>query len=78
MQLGGMSKKLLTLNYSLHNGAIMKIDKHYDPTDDLEKELLQELDDIARQLQGKITYSSYGNSMGKSSKTVTIEYDITE
>ena len=51
----------------------MKIYKHYDPTDDLEKELLQELDDIARQLQGKITYSSYGNSMGKSSKTVTIE-----
>ena len=56
----------------------MKIDKHYDPTDDLEKELLQELDDIARQLKGKITYSSYGNSIGKSSKTVTIEYDITE
>ena len=55
----------------------MKIDKHYDPTDDLEK-LLQELDDIARQLNGKITYSSYGNSMGKSSKTVTIEYDIKE
>ena len=56
----------------------MKIDKHYDPTDDLEKKLLQELDDIARQLNGKITYSSYGNSMGKSSNTVTIEYDITE
>ena len=56
----------------------MKIDKHYDPTDDLEKELLQELDGIARQLNGKITYSTYGNSMGRSSKTVTIEYDITE
>ena len=56
----------------------MKIDKHYDPTDYLEKELLQELDDIARQLKGKITYSSYGNSLGKLSKTVTIEYDITE
>ena len=56
----------------------MKIDKHYDPTDDLEKELLQELDGIARQLNGKITYSAYGNSMGRSSKTVTIEYDIIE
>ena len=56
----------------------MKIDKHYDPTDDLEKELLQELDGIARQLNGKITYSTHGNSMGRSSKTVTIEYDITE
>ena len=43
-----------------------------------EEELLQKLDDIAKQLKAKITYSSYGNSMGKSSKTVTIEYDITE
>ena len=56
----------------------MNIDKHFDPVTDLERELLQELDDIARQLKGKITYSSYGNSLGKSSKTVTIEYDITE
>ena len=56
----------------------MNIDKHFDPTDDLEKELLQELDGIARQLNGKITYSTYGNSMGRSSKTVTIEYDIIE
>ena len=56
----------------------MNIDKHFDPTDDLEKELLQELDGIARQLNGKITYSTYGNSMGRSSKTVTIEYDIKE
>ena len=31
----------------------MKIDKHFDPTDDLERELLQELDDIAKQLRGK-------------------------
>ena len=54
----------------------MRIDKHFDPTDDLERELLKELDDIARQLKGKITYSSYGNSEGKSSKTVTIEYNI--
>jgi len=54
----------------------MKIDKHFDPTDDLERELLQELDDIAKQLRGKITYNHYGNSEGKSSKTVTIEYNI--
>ena len=54
----------------------MKIDKHHDPTDDLEKELLQELDDIAKQLRGKITYNTYGNSEGKSSKTVIIEYNI--
>ena len=54
----------------------MKIDKHFDPIDDLERELLQELDDIAKQLRGKITYSHYGNSEGKTSKTVIIKYDI--
>ena len=43
-----------------------------------EKELLQELDDIAKQLKAKITYSTYGNSMGKTSKKITIEYDIKE
>ena len=56
----------------------MKIDKHFDPVNDLERELLQELDDIAKQLRGKITYNHYGNSEGKSSKTVTIEYNIEE
>ena len=56
----------------------MRVDRHFNPVDDLEKELLQELEGIARQLNGKITYSTYGNSVGKSSKTVTIEYDITE
>ena len=56
----------------------MKIDKHFDPVNDLERELLRELDDIAKQLRGKINYSHYGNSEGKSSKTVTIEYNIEE
>ena len=54
----------------------MNIDKHFDPVTDLERELLQELDDISKQLRGKITYSHYGNSEGKTSKTVTIEYNI--
>ena len=56
----------------------MRVDRHFNPVDDLEKELLQELDGIARQLNGKITYTNYGNSQGKTSKIVTIEYDITE
>ena len=43
-----------------------------------EKELLQQLDDIAKQLKGKITYNHYGNSEGKSSTTVTIKYNIEE
>ena len=54
----------------------MKADRHFDPVNDLERELLQELDHIAKQLRGKITYNHYGNSEGKSSKTVTIEYNI--
>ena len=54
----------------------MKVDRHFDPVTDLERELLQELDDIAKQLKGKITYTHSGNSEGKSSKTVIIEYNI--
>ena len=56
----------------------MRVDRHFNPVDDLEKELLQELDGIARQLNGKITYTHYGNSQGKTSKVVTIEYNIEE
>ena len=56
----------------------MKADRHFDPVNDLERELLQELDHIAKQLRGKITYNHYGNSEGKSSTTVTIEYNIEE
>ena len=56
----------------------MKVDRHFDPVTDLERELLQELNDIAKQLKGKITYTHSGNSEGKSSKTVTIEYNIEE
>ena len=56
----------------------MKADRHFDPVNDLERELLQELDHIAKQLRGKITYNYYANSEGRSLKTVTIEYNIEE
>ena len=56
----------------------MRVDRHHDPSMDLESKLLSELDFIAQQLRGKITYNTYGNSEGKISKTVTIEYDIFE
>ena len=56
----------------------MRVDRHHDPSMDLESKLLSELDFIAQQLRGKITYNTYGNSEGKTSKTVTIEYDIIE
>ena len=56
----------------------MRVDRHHDPNMDLESKLLSELDFIAQQLRGKITHNTFGNSEGKLSKTVTIEYDIIE
>ena len=54
----------------------MKVDRHHDPVMELESRLLSELDFIAQQLRGKITQSVYGNSEGKQSKVITIEYDV--
>ena len=54
----------------------MRVDRHHDPTMDLESKLLSELDFIAMQLRGKITHSIFANSEGKQSKVVKIEYDL--
>ena len=54
----------------------MRVDRHHDPTMELESRLLSELDFIAQQLRGKITQSMYANSEGKQSKVITIEYDL--
>ena len=54
----------------------MRVDRHHDPTMELESKLLSELDFIAMQLRGKITHSVYANSEGKESKMITIEYDL--
>ena len=54
----------------------MRVDRHHDPTMDLESKLLSELDFIAQQLRGKITHSIFANSEGKQSKVVKIEYDL--
>ena len=54
----------------------MRVDRHNDTTMDLESKLLSELDFIAQQLRGKITHNVYGNSEGKQSKVITIEYDV--
>ena len=40
----------------------MRVDRHHDPTMELESRLLSELDFIAQQLRGKITQSMYANS----------------
>ena len=54
----------------------MRVNRHHDPTMDLESKLLSELDFIAMQLRGKITHSIFANSEGKQSKVVKIEYDL--
>ena len=54
----------------------MRVDRHHNPTMDLESKLLSELDFIAMQLRGKITHSIFANSEGKESKVITIEYDL--
>ncbi len=54
----------------------MRVNRHHDPTMDLESKLLSELDFIAQQLRGKITHSIFANSEGKQSKVVKIEYDL--
>ena len=54
----------------------MRVDRHHNPTMDLESKLLSELDFIAMQLRGKITHSVYANSEGKESKMITIEYNL--
>ena len=62
--------------YNRRKDNTMRVDRHHDPTMELESRLLSELDFIAQQLRGKITQSVYANSEGKQSKVITIEYDV--
>ena len=55
----------------------MKVDRHHDPIGALEDELLYEIEGIAKQLGGKIEKSTRCDSTGRSSKIISIEYDIT-
>ena len=55
----------------------MKIDRHHDPVGALEDELLYELEGIAKQLGGTMEKSTRCDSTGRSSKIISIEYDIT-
>ena len=54
----------------------MKIDRHHNPYEDLENTLIVELEGIAKQLGGKMEKSTRCDSTGRSSKIITIEYDI--
>lgn len=62
--------------YNRRKDNAMRVNRHHDPTMDLESKLLSELDFIAQQLRGKITHSIFANSEGKQSKVVKIEYDL--
>tara|TARA_B000000557_G_scaffold82494_1_gene66117 strand:- start:241 stop:414 length:174 start_codon:yes stop_codon:yes gene_type:complete len=55
----------------------MKIDKHHDPYGDLENKLVRELEGIAHQLGGTLQKISKRDSMGRNSKVIQIEYDVT-
>ena len=56
----------------------MKIDRHHNPYEDLENTLIVELEGIVKQLGGKMSKSTRHDYTGRSSKIITIEYDITE
>ena len=56
----------------------MKVDRFYDPYEDLEKEIIADLEYAAQRIDGKMTRSRRVESNGRSSKVITIEYDVTQ
>ncbi len=54
----------------------MKVDRFYDPYEDLEKQVIEDLEHAATRLGGKLTKMTRANSSGRSSKVIEIEYDI--
>ena len=56
----------------------MRADRHWDPVENLEKELLIELEGITKQLGGNIKQLTRVDYTGRSSKVIEIEYEINE
>ena len=54
----------------------MKVDKYYDPYEDLEKQVLKDLQYAATRLGGTMQKISKRDSMGRSSKIIQIEYNV--
>ena len=54
----------------------MRIDKHYDPYEDLEKEIIADIKYASDRIGGIMHTSTRVNSMGESCKVNTIEYDF--
>jgi|TARA_B000000565_G_scaffold202874_1_gene156442 hypothetical protein len=55
----------------------MRVDRHWDPVDNLEQELLTELEGITKQLGGNMTKLTKVDSTGRMSTVIQIEYNIT-
>ena len=53
----------------------MKVDKYYDPYEDLEKQVLEDIEYSATRLGGTMR-KSRRNYRGRLSKVIEIEYDI--
>ena len=56
----------------------MRVDRHHDPIDELEKGILNELEGITKQLGGTMCQSTRCNSTGRQSKVIEIEYNVEE
>ena len=56
----------------------MRADRHWDPVENLEKELLTELEGITKQLGGNMKQLTRVSYTGRSSKVIEIEYEINE
>jgi len=55
----------------------MRADRHWDPVENLEKELLTELEGITKQLGGNMKKLTRSDSTGRMSTVIEIEYNIT-
>ena len=56
----------------------MKVDRYYDPYEDLEAQCLEELEHIAKSLGGNMKKLTRADYSGRSSKVIEIEYEINE
>ena len=54
------------------------MNKHYDPFEDLEKQVISELQESTKKLGGTMNKMLRCNSTGRQSKIVEIEYDVRE
>ena len=54
----------------------MKVDRYYDPYEDLEKKVIKDIEYAATRLGGTIQKISKRDYTGRSSKIIQIEYNV--